>query len=218
MARSSDAPFPLSLLRDRTFQAREIRRVVKLSAFYLVATTILVGLFYHQMLGRLIDGMAPLLFVSEDAALATEAVPGLGEVLGRWLAAMLVVNAVVTAALGVWITRRLGHPLMAIKRALREVAAGNLAVRLRASDDAEFGELAAELAEAMARVREHVAEAKDVVAGAQASGDGTAAGTAALADCRAALEWFRTEPAAAGANDPDARDPRAGAGPDARTA
>ena len=36
MARSSDSAFPLSLLRDRTFQAREIRRVVKLSALYLV--------------------------------------------------------------------------------------------------------------------------------------------------------------------------------------
>ena len=195
MARSSDSPFPLSLLRDRTFQAREIRRVAKLSALYLVVTTILVGLFYHQMLGRLIDGMAPLLFVSEDAALATEAVPGLGEVLGRWLVAMMIVNVVVTAALGVWITRRLGQPLMAIKRALREVAGGNLAVRLRASDDEDFGELAAELAEAMARVREHVADAKGIVE-APGRDEGEA-----LAEARAALEWFRTEPAVDGAND-----------------
>ena len=213
MARSSDAPFPLSLLRDRTFQAREIRRVVKLSALYLVVTTILVGLFYHAMLGRLIDGMAPLLFVSEDAALATEAVPGLGEVLGKWLVAMLVVNVVVTATLGVWITRRLGQPLMAIRRALREVAAGNLAVRLRAGDDRDFGELAAELSEAMERVREHVAEAQLTVADGRASGDEAGA----LARCGAALEWFRTDPGADGANDPEAA-PGTGAAPDQRAA
>ena len=60
MARSSDSFFPLALLRDRTFQAREIRRVMKLAGLYLVATTVLVGVFYHQMLGQLLEGMAPL--------------------------------------------------------------------------------------------------------------------------------------------------------------
>ena len=211
MARSSDSPFPLSLVRDRTFQAREIRRVIKLSALYLVVTTALVGLFYHQMLGRLIDGMAPLLFVSEDAALATEAVPSLGEVLGRWLAAMLLVNVIVTAVLGVWITRRLGQPLLAIRRALGEIASGNLDVRLRASDDADFGELARELSEAVARVREHVAEAKGVAAG---TGDEAAA----LRDCRAALDWFRTDRVADGANDASNGSPSAAGGDGARAA
>lgn len=202
MARSSDAPFPLSLLRDRTFQAREIRRVAKISALYLVITTVLVGVFYHQVLGRLIEGMAPLLFVSEDAALAADAVPTLGSVLGRWLVAMLAVNFAVTAVLGAYIARRLGRPLLAIRRTLREVAGGNLDVRLRASDDREFGELAEELTEAMARVREHVAEAKGVIDGARGA---DAAGEAtALRDARAALGWFRTDADGAGANDADA--------------
>lgn len=202
MARSSDAPFPLSLLRDRTFQAREIRRVAKISALYLVITTVLVGVFYHQVLGRLIEGMAPLLFVSEDAALAADAVPTLGSVLGRWLVAMLAVNLAVTAVLGAYIARRLGRPLLAIRRTLREVAGGNLDVRLRASDDREFGELAEELTEAMARVREHVAEAKGVIDGARGA---DAAGEAtALRDARAALGWFRTDADGAGANDADA--------------
>ncbi len=198
MARSSDAPFPLSLLRERTFQARQIRRVAKLAAVYLLVTTVLVGLFYHQMLGRLIEGMSPLLFVSEDAALASEAVPSLGAVLGRWLVAMLAVNVVITTLLGVWITRRLGQPLMAIRRTLRDIARGDLDVRLRAGDDRDFGELAEELAEAMARVREHVAEAKDIIDGAAAAGtdDGSA-----LRDARAALGWFRTDANGEGAND-----------------
>ena len=200
MARSSDSPFPLSIVRDRTFRAREIRRVAKVGALYLVVTTVLVGLFYHQVLGRLIDGMAPLLFVSEDAALATEAVPSLGEVLGRWLVAMLAVNVAITLALGAWITRRLGRPLLAIRRALREVASGNLDVRLRASDDDEFGELAEELSEAMARVRERVAEAKDALAAAEDTGSAAEA----VGEARAVLSWLRTDAEEPGANDDDA--------------
>lgn len=188
MARSSDSVFPLSLLRDRTFQAREIRRVIKLSLIYLAVTTILVGLFYHQMLGRLLEGMAPLLFVSEDMALANEAIPSLGSVLGKWMLAMLAVNVAITVALGIYITRKLGQPLLAIKRTLREIAGGNLDVRLRASDDREFGELAAELSLAMHRVREHVAQAKDGLDNESAE--------AAVADCRAALDWFQVNSAA----------------------
>ncbi len=187
MDRSSDSIFPISLIRDRTFQAREIRRVIKLSLIYLAVTTVLVGVFYHQMLGRLIDGMAPLLFVSEDMALATEAVPSLSSVLGKWLVAMLVVNAVITVSLGIFITRKLGQPLLAIKRGLREVAAGNLNVRLRATDNNEFGELASDLSLALQRVREHVAAAK--------TGLDNESAEAAVAEVREALDWFQAEAA-----------------------
>lgn len=187
MARSSDSVFPISLLRDRTFQAREIRRVMKLSLVYLAATTVLVGLFYHQMLGRLLDGMAPLLFVSEDMALATEAVPSLGAVLGNWLLAMIAVNVVITVALGIYITRKLGQPLLAIKRSLREIAGGNLDVQLRASDDREFGELTNELALALHSIRTRIAEAKQGLDGASPE--------QSITDCRAALDWFQASTA-----------------------
>ena len=92
--------------------------------------------------------------------LVNEAVPPLGAVLLRWLAAMMVINVALTMALGVYITRKLGHPLMAIRRALREVATGNLDVRLRETDNSEFGELSKELQHAMSVVRNQVAEAK----------------------------------------------------------
>ncbi len=188
MARSSDSVFPISLLRDRTFQAREIRRVAKLSLIYLAVTTGLVGVFYYQMLGRLLDGMAPLLFVSEDMALATEAVPSLASVLGNWLLAMIAVNVVITVALGTYITRKLGQPLLAIKRSLREVAAGNLDVKLRASDDREFGELANELAYALHSVREKIAAAKQGLDNESLEN--------AVAECRDALDWFQAGDAA----------------------
>ena len=116
MARSSDSNFLVALLRDKTFQAREIRRVIALSFVYLAITTALVGVFYHQMLGSLLEGMAPLLFVSEDMSLANEAIPALSAVLGKWLISMLVVNVLITVALSIYITRRLGHPILAIKR------------------------------------------------------------------------------------------------------
>ena len=198
MARSSDSNFLLSLFRDKTFQAHEIRRVISLSVIYLIVTTALVGLFYHQMLGRLLEGMAPLLFVSEDMALANETIPALGSVLGKWLLAMLLVNAVITVTLGIFITRRLGQPILAIKRSLREVGNGNLDVRLRASDSLDFGEIATELEHAMQSVREQIAEAKngiEAVAGDDNDGETPSEidMRQAIENCRLALDYFQVD-------------------------
>ena len=160
MTRSSDSPFPLSIFRDKTFQAREIRRVIALSLVYLLITTVLLGVFYQQMLGQLLQGAAPLFFVSEDMQLANEAIPAMTAVLGKWMLAMLAVNVIITIALGIYITRRLGQPLMAIKRSLREIGAGNLDVRLRASDSKDFGEIADELSIALSSIRRQIGAAK----------------------------------------------------------
>lgn len=196
MSRSSDSPFLIALFRDKTFQVREIRRVILLSLVYLCVTTIMIGVFYHQMLGNLLDGMAPLLFVSEDMALANEAVPALSAVLGKWLIAMLCVNVVITAALSVYITRRLGHPILAIKRTLREIGNGNLDVRLRTDDNREFGELASELTSALRSVREQIAAAKSGISQVgNVDADGTDADSLnqALHECRTALDYFQVD-------------------------
>lgn len=207
MARSSDSNFILAILRDKTFQAREIRRVVMLTFLYLVITTALVGVFYHQMLGRLIEGMAPLLFVSEDMALANEALPSLSDVLGKWLIAMLLINATITVGLAIFITRRLGHPILAIKRSLREIGDGNLDVRLRASDKGEFGEIAGELTAAMRTVREQIQAAKSGIAqvgDVDASTSNADSINNALHECRTALDYFQLEQPVKGANDDSA--------------
>ncbi|NND89743.1 MAG: methyl-accepting chemotaxis protein [Granulosicoccus sp.] len=196
MARSSDSNFILSLLGDKTFQAREIRRVVMLTFIYLAITTVLVGVFYHRMLGTLLEGMAPLLFVSEDMALANEALPTLSAVLGKWLVAMLLINALITITLSIYITRKLGHPILAIKRTLREIGDGNLDVQLRASDNREFGEIASELTAAMRTVREHVSAAKSgisQVADIDATATNAAQINQALSECKKALDYFQVE-------------------------
>jgi len=196
MARSSDSNFLVALLRDKTFQAREIRRVIALSFVYLAITTALVGVFYHQMLGNLLEGMAPLLFVSEDMALANEAVPALSAVLGKWLIAMLVVNALITVALSVYITRRLGHPILAIKRTLREIGNGNLDVQLRASDSRDFGELTSELTIALRSIREQIGAAKtgmEEVEKIEINQSNTDDLNNALNECRSALDFFQVD-------------------------
>lgn len=196
MARSSDSGFLLSIIRDKTFQAREIRRVLLLTCTYLAVTTVMVGVFYHQMLGQLLEGAAPLLFVSEDMALANEAVPTLSAVLGKWLIAMLVVNALITVTLATYITRKLGHPLLAIKRALRQIAEGRLDVRLRAADNNEFGDIAKELTLAVHSIREQIAAAKSsieqVSTVVDAGADSTDLSTA-VNDCRHALDYFQMD-------------------------
>ena len=197
MARSSDSNFFLSLIRDKTFQAREIRRVILLAGIYLLVTTVLVGLFYHAILGKLIAGASPLFFVSEDMELFNEALPGMTSVLARWVIAMLVINVIITIGIGTYILRKLGHPILAIKRALREIGDGDLNVRLRASDDKEFGEIADGLNTAMERIRTHVAEAKTEIEHLHELKHSTAANASdineALENCRAALSHFNVE-------------------------
>lgn len=194
MPRSSDLPFPLSLLRDRSFQACEIRRVIGISMLYLGITTILVGLLYSRLLTSLLDGIAPLLFVSEDAQLAADAVPALGDVLGKWMLAMVAINVLITVVLGIFITRRLGQPILAIKRTLREIGGGNLDVRLRASDSRDFGEIAAELSAAMRSVRAQVAAAKSGIDKVQSLSDlDLIEREKGLETCRTALDYFQVE-------------------------
>ncbi len=196
MARSSDSNFLLAIIRDKTFQAREIRRVIALSFVYLAITTALVGVFYYQMLGSLLEGMAPLLFVSEDMALANEAVPALSAVLGKWLIAMLVVNMLITVAVSIYITRRLGHPILAIKRTLREIGNGNLDVQLRATDSRDFGEITSELTVALHSIREQISAAKagiKEVENIEITPDNNEDLNIALNECRSALDFFQVD-------------------------
>jgi len=200
MARSSDLVFPLSILKDKTFQAREIRRVLALSMMYLLITTAMLGLFYHQMIGNLVEGVAPLFFVSEDMQLANEAVPSISAVLAKWVISMMLVNLLVTVILGVYITRKLGHPLLAIKRTLREIGNGNLDVKLRASDNKEFGEISSELTMAMRSIREQIAAAKQEINQADehlqagdSSKDSEVDRDQAVRNCKMALDYFQVD-------------------------
>ena len=194
--RSSDSNFVLALLRDKTFQAREIRRVIFLAGLYLIITTALVGIFYHMLLGKLIAGTAPLFFVSEDMQLFNEALPGLTSVIARWVIAMMVVNVIITAGIATYIVRKLGHPILAIKRALNDIGNGDLNVRLRASDNKEFGEISDSLNTAIARIRTHIAEAKHEMSNLQELKNAPAANAndinQALDNCHEALNYFQS--------------------------
>lgn len=160
MARSSDAVFPLSLLRDRTFQIRQIRRVFWLVLFVILQSTLLLGLFYHNLLGDLVAGTAPLLFAAEDLAMLDQQIPQLSTVVLKWLLAMLLINALVMAGVALFILRKLGNPLLAMRRALEEIGQGNLAVRLRKEDTQEFSELCSALDSALDRIQQKIEEAR----------------------------------------------------------
>ena len=111
MARSSDRSFLIALFKDKTFQTREVRRVLGLSLLYLTISTVLLAIFYQQMLGQLVAGDSPLLFVSEDVSLNNEQVPALSAVLGRWVLVML-------AIIGFVVLRRRGSKDVSAKAAV----------------------------------------------------------------------------------------------------
>ena len=115
-----------------TFQLQQVRRLTWFMLFFVVQSTLLLGVFYHQLLGDLVSGTAPLLFAAEELQAMDQQVPGTGVVMVRWLVLMLAVNALSMLCIGIYLIRKLGNPLLAIRRALDEIAAGNLNVRLRA--------------------------------------------------------------------------------------
>lgn len=197
MSRSSDSIFPIALLKDKTFQAREIRRVIAFATLYLILTTIMLGVFYHHMLGQLVSGKAPMLFVSEDMNMLNEQIPSLASVLGQWIVMMMVMNIVVTSLISLYIVRKLGQPLMAVKRALREIGDGKLNVRMRASDDDEFGEITQALASAVSSINRHVATAKGEMAQIESLRQQPAANAeeleTSLTNCKIALDYFVTD-------------------------
>lgn len=197
MARSSDAVFPLSLVRDKTFQMRQLRRVLLLTAFFIVQSTLLLGLFHHQLLGALVSGNAPLMFASEDIASMAQAVPSVRDAMLEWMLVMLAINALVTAIIGTWIVRKLGNPILAIHRALNDLGDGKLDTRLRAGDSREFAELTEALNRAVATVQAHVHEAKaatDILDRRDDQPEPDAeAMREALRACRAELDWFQAE-------------------------
>lgn len=197
MARSSDSFFLIALFKDKTFQAREIRRVIAFATLYLVLTTIMLGLFYNQMLGQLVAGKSPMLFVSEDMGMLNEQIPSLSSVLGRWIVMMMVMNIAVTSMISVYIVRKLGQPLLAVKRALREIGDGNLNVRMRASDDNEFAELTEALSIAVASINKQLGAAKDEMQQLHELKDQPVQNAekidSSLANCKMALDYFITD-------------------------
>ena len=193
MARSSDHLFLLALLKDKTFQAREVRRVLGLSLLYLIISTALLAVFYQQMLGQLVAGEAPMLFVAEDINLINEQIPALSSVLGKWMLIMLAINVAVTSVIGVYILRKLGHPLLAIKRALTEMGEGKLDTSLRASDATEFAEITEAFNAARAQIKEKIREAKDELGHLQDQPDASRKDLEmSIKNCAVILDYFET--------------------------
>ena len=137
-----------------------IRRILMMAALFIVQSTVVLGIFYYIFLGNLVAGNAPLLFASEDMGGVGDAIPSMGSVLGWWLVVMLAINGLVTGCIAVYVLRKLGNPILAIKRALNEIGDGNLAVRLRTGDSREFNELCVALNRALEQIHSKISEAR----------------------------------------------------------
>lgn len=195
MARSSDSFFLLALFKDKTFQAREIRRVIAFAMLYLVLTTVLLGVFYNQMLGQLVSGTSPMLFVSEDMQMINEQIPSLSSVLGTWILVMMAVNVVVTCLISVYIVRKLGQPLLAVKRALNDLGDGKLNVRLRADDNKEFEDVVSAVEHAVASINKQISAAKNEIHQVAQLQDNAANSDqleSSVKNCKIALDYFVT--------------------------
>lgn len=179
-----------------------------LTLFFIVQSTLVLGVFYYFLLGDLVAGTAPLLFTSEDMAMLNEQIPSVSTVMSQWLVVMLAINAVVTGAIAVYVMRKLGNPILALHRALNEMGDGNLNVRLRSRDSKDFGELTEAMNRATASIQKQIEAAKQqtkVLDELESQPDPDAQEIRkALENCRNVLSFFRedsTEPAKAANGD-----------------
>ena len=196
MARASDSFFLVSVFRDQTFQMRQIRHVIMLAGLFVLLSTLVLGFFYHFLLGEIVAGTSPMLFASDELANINEQIPGLASVLGRWIVVMLIVNLLLTAAVTYYITRKLGSPLLAIRRVLNEISEGNLDVRLRKGDNQEFSDIADALNLAVESMQEKISAAQREAAVVDTRDDqpvtDSEAIRQALSNCHIALQHFNT--------------------------
>jgi len=102
------------------------------------------------------------LFASEDMRGVGDAIPSMSSVLGWWLVVMLAINGLVTGCIAVYVLRKLGNPILAIRRALNEIGDGNLSVRLRTGDNREFNELCVALNRALEQIHGKISEARNL--------------------------------------------------------
>ena len=86
-----------------------------------------------------------------------------------------------------------------MKRALREIGDGKLNVRMRTTDDEEFGEITQALASAVSSINRHVAAAKGEMAQIETLRQQPAVNQqeldTSLTNCKIALDYFVTDPA-----------------------
>ena len=196
MARASDSFFLLAIFRDQTFQMRQVRRVMLLAGFFVLQSTLVLWVFYHYLLGEMVAGTAPMLFASDELQRLNSQIPELTSVLGRWIIIMLLINVLLTAVVAFYIMRKLGSPLLAIKRVLNEIAGGNLDVRLRSGDSGEFAEIVEALNGAVSCMQEKIGDAQLTVDSVDLENVSTSADNdrvqQALTDCKQALAYFET--------------------------
>ncbi len=200
MARASDSFFLVAIFRDQTFQMRQVRRVMFLAGLFVLQSTLILGVFYHYLLGEMVAGTGPMLFASEELQRLNSQIPGLTSVLGRWIIIMLLVNVLLTAAVAYYIMRKMGSPLLAIKRVLNEMAGGNLDVRLRSGDSDEFEEIVVALNAAVASMQEKIGAAQQTVNAVDLDDSKGANDNSrvqqALNECKQTLGYFETGKAA----------------------
>jgi len=144
-----------------------------MAILFIIQSTIVLGVFYYSFLGNLVAGNAPLLFASED---------------------MLIINGFVTAIIGTYVLRKLGNPILAIRRALHEIGDGNLSVRLRTGDNREFNELCVALNRALEQVNGKISEARELTKVLDTLDDQPSPDEKtvlkAMEDCRDVLKYF----------------------------
>ncbi|MEM7468871.1 MAG: HAMP domain-containing protein [Pseudomonadota bacterium] len=182
------------LFEEQGLHISALRKVLLLCGVFVIASTVTVAVFHYQLIGHIADGAGPMLFIPDEYHRMFQDLPAVGDIIGRWLIIMLVINTIIVGGITYYVVEKLGRPLVLLKRYTNALGDGQLNVDLDSSEDHELREITETLNQATARIQLMVMALKEnlTILEDEDQSYNKMQRQQALEGCRAALDYFET--------------------------
>ena len=182
------------LFEEPGLHTSAIRKVLMLSAAFVLLSTGIVAVFHYQLVSQVTAGSGPMLFIPDEMQAVYDSLPGVSDIVGRYLAIMLGLNLVVVGAIVYYAIHKLGRPLVLLRRYIHALGEGQLDIDIQLAKNDELNDIADSLSEATARIHMMILAIKDNVDLLESQADQADPQTISIVvdGCRAALAYFET--------------------------
>lgn len=148
---------------EKSFHARQLRRLFFLTVLVLLVYTIIFGVFYSYIVDKLLSSQIANDLLPEELMELSSIIPGVRETLIWSIIVIMLLNIVMTLIVGVIITHKLASPLYHFKMAAKKMGEGRLDVSIHLNRGDEFKDLAKDLNSAIARIQLMIMAVKENV-------------------------------------------------------
>lgn len=137
----------------RNFRNQQFFRLLSILFFSSVITSFVLVEMYFQITDIWSSNDLPVYFSPEASEQLNSTYPTLTSSLGKWLAIMLALNAVLLGVAGGFITYRLAKPLYAVNLAVKAIGDGKLHTDLQLGKSADLHSLAESINSAVTKIQ-----------------------------------------------------------------